>query len=237
MKNNGSRNQYLIDDFKLEECWRMFKIMSEFVDGFEHLADVGPAVSVFGSARTAPEHIYYRQAINLGNLLAKNDITVITGGGPGIMEAANRGAQQGISQSIGLNIVLPHEQSGNPYQDISLTFKHFFARKVMFVKYCSAYVVMPGGFGTLDELAEALTLIQTGKTRRIPVILVGTEFWAGLVDWFKQSMLANGTISEPDLDLFQVLDRPDDIIDAIFDFYEERGFEPTEEEEEIQLNL
>jgi len=219
------------------ESWKIFQIMAEFVEGFDKLSCIHPSVSIFGSARTARDHPWYEKTVAIAKRLSDAGFTIVSGGGPGIMEAANRGAQQGISQSIGLNIVLPHEQSGNPYQDISLTFKHFFARKVMFVKYCSAYVVMPGGFGTLDELAEALTLIQTGKTRRIPVILVGTEFWAGLVDWFKQSMLANGTISEPDLDLFQVLDRPDDIIDAIFDFYEERGFEPTEEEEEIQLNL
>ena len=163
--------------------------------------------------------------------------SVISGGGPGIMEAANKGAFNGKSSSIGLNITLPHEQTTNDYQDISLNFRHFFARKVMFVKYASAYVVLPGGFGTLDELAEILTLIQTGKTRKIPIILVNEAFWSGLLDWFKTSMLSAGTISEADLDLIQICETPDEVLNTIFDYYEHRGFEPSAAEEEILLEL
>jgi hypothetical protein len=153
------------------------------------------------------------------------------------MEAANKGAYAGKSPSIGLNIQLPHEQSGNPYQDISLTFRHFFARKVMFVKYAAAYVVIPGGFGTLDEMAEILTLVQTGKTRRIPIILVNSAFWGGLIEWMRAKLVGEGMIDEADMDLFQVMDRPEDVVDAIFRHYEQRGFEPSAEEREILLDL
>ena len=214
-KNNGSRNQYLIDDFKLEECWRMFKIMSEFVDGFEHLADVGPAVSVFGSARTAPEHDNYRQALYLGNLLAKNDITVITGGGPGIMEAANRGAKEAGGRSIGLNITLPLEQKPNDYATELVSFKYFFVRKVMLIKYARAFVVFPGGFGTMDELFEAITLIQTHKMKPFPIILYGSHFWHNLNSWFSDELLSAGLISEKDLDLFQICDDVDEVVGMI----------------------
>jgi uncharacterized protein (TIGR00730 family) len=162
---------------------------------------------------------------------------VISGGGPGIMEAANKGAFPGKSPSIGLNIELPHEQTRNPYQDISQNFRHFFMRKVMFVKYASAYVVMPGGFGTLDELLEALTLIQTGKTRKIPIILVGTEFWAGMIEWFKTTLVSEGMIEEEDLDLIQLIDQPKDVVAAIFKHYETRGFELSASERKIQLYL
>ncbi len=211
-KNNDSRDQYLIDDFKLEECWRMFKIMSEFVEGFEHLADVGPAVSVFGSARTDPEHDNYRQAIYLGNLLAKNDVTVITGGGPGIMEAANRGAKEAGGRSIGLNITLPLEQKPNDYATELVSFKYFFVRKVMLIKYARAFVVFPGGFGTMDEMFEAITLIQTHKMKPFPIILYGSHFWRNLSNWFSDELLSAGLIAEKDLDLFQICDDVEEIV-------------------------
>jgi uncharacterized protein (TIGR00730 family) len=169
--------------------------------------------------------------------LSDAGFAVVSGGGPGIMEAANKGAFAGKSPSIGLNIQLPHEQSGNAYQDIGLNFRHFFSRKVMFVKYASAYVVMPGGFGTLDELAEILTLVQTGKTRRIPIILVESEFWTGLIDWFSKTLVKEGMISAEDLELFQVLDKPEDVVNAIFDYYEHISFEPTEQEQEKLMEL
>ena len=214
-KNYGRHGQYLIDDFKLEECWRMFKIMSEFVDGFEHLADVGPAVSVFGSARTAPEHDNYRQALSLGNLLAKNDITVITGGGPGIMEAANRGAKEAGGRSIGLNITLPLEQKPNDYATELVSFKYFFVRKVMLIKYARAFVVFPGGFGTMDELFEAITLIQTHKMKPFPIILYGSHFWRNLNSWFNDELLSAGLIGEKDLDLFKICDDVDEVVNMI----------------------
>ena len=211
--------------------------MAEFVEGFEALAQIRPSVSIFGSARVAPDHPYFTLAEDIARQLSDAGFSVVSGGGPGIMEAANKGAYAGPSPSVGLNIRLPHAQAGNAYQDIRLTFQHFFARKVMFVKYATAYVVMPGGFGTLDEMLEILTLIQTGKSRRIPIILVHTPFWTGLTEWFRTVLLHEGVISETDLDLFVVLDKPEDVIDAIFRYYELSGFEPSEEEKEIQLNL
>lgn len=213
MKKNGNgRDQYLIDDFKLEECWRMFKIMSEFVEGFEQLADVGPAVSVFGSARTLPKHSNYRQALYLGKLLAKNDITVITGGGPGIMEAANRGAKEAGGRSIGLNITLPMEQKPNDYATELVSFKYFFVRKVMLIKYARAFVVFPGGFGTMDELFEAITLIQTHKMKPFPIILYGSHFWRNLNNWFSDELLSAGLVAEKDLDLFHICDDIEEIV-------------------------
>ncbi|WP_297528178.1 TIGR00730 family Rossman fold protein [Thiohalobacter sp.] len=227
-----------VNDTQLtRESWKIFQIMAEFVEGFERLARIKPSVSVFGSARTPPESDEYKLAEEISRQLSDAGFSVVSGGGPGIMEAANKGAQAGRSPSIGLNIQLPHEQSGNPYQDIALNFRHFFSRKVMFVKYASAYVVLPGGFGTLDELAEILTLVQTGKTRRIPIILVGSDFWKGLVDWFRDTLVTAGTISPEDLDLFRILDEPAEVVDAIFDYYESRGFEPSAEEQEILLDL
>jgi uncharacterized protein (TIGR00730 family) len=211
--------------------------MAEFVEGFERLAQIKPSVSIFGSARTGPDHPYYKLAEEIAHALSDAGFSVVSGGGPGIMEAANKGAHAGPSPSIGLNIMLPHEQSGNPYQDIALNFRHFFSRKVMFVKYASAYVVLPGGFGTLDELAEILTLVQTGKTRRIPIILVHRPFWDGLIDWFKKTLIEEGTIDAEDMDLFKVLDNPRDVVDAIFDHYDKRGFEPSPREQEILLEL
>ncbi|MCK9380422.1 MAG: TIGR00730 family Rossman fold protein [Sulfuritalea sp.] len=219
------------------EAWRVFGIMSEFVEATERLAVIRPAVSIFGSARIAPDSSYYRQTEHIARLLSDAGFSVISGGGPGVMEAANKGAFEGKSMSIGLNIQLPHEQKKNQYQDISQSFRHFFARKYMFVKMAAAYVVMPGGFGTLDELLEALTLIQTGKSPRIPLILVGTEFWAGILDWFRERLVAEHMINAEDIDLLQVIDDPEQIVVAIFDHYETRGFGPLPEEHELLLNL
>ncbi|MEJ2359956.1 MAG: TIGR00730 family Rossman fold protein [Gammaproteobacteria bacterium] len=219
------------------ESWKIFQIMAEFVEGFERLALIKPSVSIFGSARFKPEHPQYQLTIDIARSLSDAGFSVVSGGGPGIMEAANKGAFEGRSPSIGLNIKLPHEQVGNPYQDIALTFRHFFSRKVMFVKYASAYIVMPGGFGTLDELAEILTLVQTRKTRRIPIILVHRPFWEGLLDWLKNTLAAEKTIDPEDLDLIKILETPQEILDAIFEHYSSRGFEPSAEEAEILLNL
>ncbi|MCC5810443.1 MAG: TIGR00730 family Rossman fold protein [Ectothiorhodospiraceae bacterium] len=225
------------DSLMTRESWKIFQIMAEFVEGFERLAQIKPSVSLFGSARTPPDHPYYKLAEETAHQLSEAGFSVVSGGGPGIMEAANKGAFAGKSLSIGLNIQLPKEQSGNPYQDISLHFRHFFSRKVMFVKYASAYVVLPGGFGTLDELAEILTLVQTGKTRRIPIILVHTPFWEGLISWFQDHLVEEGMISAADMNLFKLVDEPADVVNAIFDHYEDRGFEPSAWEREILLDL
>jgi uncharacterized protein (TIGR00730 family) len=219
------------------EAWRVLEIMSEFIESTERLTNIAPAVSLFGSARTPPDSAYYLLAETIARNLSDAGFAVISGGGPGIMEAANKGAYFGRSPSVGLNIQLPHEQGANPYQDVSQTFRHFFARKVAFVKFAVAYVVLPGGFGTLDELFEALTLVQTGKTRRMPIILVHTPFWSGLIDWFRDRLVAEGMISPDDMNLVQVIDDPTKITTAIFDHYEARGFAPSAEEREIQLNL
>jgi hypothetical protein len=219
------------------ESWKVFQIMAEFVEGFERLTPIRPAVSVFGSARVPAEHPYYRLAEEICRLLSDAGFSVISGGGPGVMEAANKGAFAGKSPSIGLNIELPREQKANEYQDVALTFRHFFSRKVMFVKYASAYVVLPGGFGTLDELAEILTLVQTGKTRRIPIILVHAPYWTGLLDWFRTTLCAEGSIGSQDLDLLTVCDEPAQILEAIFDHYGSRCFEPSASEREILLDL
>ncbi|GAB2901357.1 TIGR00730 family Rossman fold protein [Uliginosibacterium flavum] len=219
------------------EAWRIFGIMSEFVEAAERLKPIRPAVSIFGSARTKTDHPYYQQTEIIARLLSDAGFSVISGGGPGIMEAANKGAFAGKSPSVGLNIQLPHEQSGNPYQDISQTFRHFFPRKVMFVKYASAYVVMPGGFGTMDEMMEALTLIQTGKTRNIPVILVGTKFWSGLLEWFRGTLVSEKMINPDDMNLIQLIDEPEEIVAAIFKHYERRGFADLPDEHELMLNL
>lgn len=219
------------------EAWRVFGIMAEFVEATERLASVRPAVSIFGSARTAPDSEVYRLTEKIARMLSDAGFSVISGGGPGVMEAANKGAFAGKSLSVGLNIQLPHEQKPNHYQDISQSFRHFFARKYMFVRVASAYVVMPGGFGTLDELLEALALIQTGKSPRIPIILVGSEFWAGLLDWLRTRLVADGMIHPDDMNLIQVIDDPQRILDAIFDHYETRGFARLPEEHELLLNL
>ncbi len=215
----------------------MFGIMSEFVSATDRLNVIQPAVSFFGSARAHPTHPYYKLTEEIARLLSDAGFSIISGGGPGIMEAANKGAFYGKSPSVGLNIQLPHEQHSNPYQNISQTFQHFFARKVMFVKFASAYVVMPGGFGTLDELMEALTLVQTGKTRRIPIILVCSDFWKGMLGWFRENLLAEGMINPEDIDLIQLIDDPQEVVQAIFRHYETRGFEPSAAEREMQLNL
>lgn len=219
------------------ESWKIFQIMAEFVNGFESLSHIQPSVSIFGSARTGPAHPYYALTEEIARKLSDSGFSVVSGGGPGIMEAANKGAYAGKSASIGLNITLPKEQTSNDFQDIRLVFEHFFARKVMFVKYAKAYVVMPGGFGTLDELIEALTLIQTGKSVPMPIILVQRNFWTGLIDWFKQTLVKEGAISEHDLDLFVIVETADEVVDAIFGYYQACGFGPSEEEQEIKLNL
>jgi len=219
------------------ESWRVFGIMAEFVEATERLSHISPAVSMFGSARAEPDSPYFRLAEDIARKLSDAGFSVISGGGPGIMEAANKGAFHGASLSVGLNIELPHEQVNNAYQDISHTFHHFFARKVMFLKFASAYVVMPGGFGTLDELSEALTLVQTGTSRRIPIILVHEPFWRGLLDWFKNTLVSEGMIDHSDLDLICVVNEADQVVDAIFDHYQTRGFGPSAREREMQLNL
>jgi len=229
--------ELLAREHPARESWRVFEIMAEFVDATERLKKITPAVSIFGSARTQPDHPYYALAEEIARQLSDAGFSIISGGGPGIMEAANKGAFHGKSPSVGLNIQLPHEQHTNSYQDISQTFQHFFARKVMFVKYASAYVVLPGGFGTLDELMEALTLVQTGKTRNIPIILVHEPFWRGLMDWLHNALVAEGMASPEDMGLIQVIDDPKKVVEAIFKHYETRGFEPSPSEREIQLYL
>ena len=219
------------------EAWRVFGIMSEFVEATERLANIRPAVSVFGSARAAPGSHYYHLAEQVSRLLSEAGFAVISGGGPGVMEAANKGAFAGPAPAIGLNIDLPREQHSNQYQDISLRFTHFFTRKVMFAKFATAYIVLPGGYGTLDELSEALTLVQTGKTRRMPIILMHEPYWRDLLAWFRSRLVTEGMIDAGDLDLLQVIDEPQEVVDAIFAYYEKRGFEPSPAEREVLLNL
>jgi len=215
----------------------VFGIMAEFVEATERLADIRPAVSIFGSARAAPDSPYYRLAEEVSRRLSDAGFAVISGGGPGVMEASNKGAFAGRSPAVGLNIELPREQLANRYQDISMRFKHFFARKVMFVKFATAYVVLPGGYGTLDELFEALTLVQTGKTRRMPIILMHGPFWRGLLDWIRERLAGEGMIDPRDSELLQVIDEPQAVVEAIFRYYEKRGFEPSPQEREVLLNL
>ncbi len=202
-------------DFTDTDPWRIFKIMGEFVDGFDDLAHIPAGVSIFGSARIKPDNKYYEAAVETGRLLAKANFAVITGGGPGIMEAGNKGAVEGGGTSIGCNIELPFEQSANPYQTISLTFNYFFVRKVMFVKYAVAFIIFPGGFGTMDELFEALTLIQTKKIRNFPVVLFGKEYWGGLETWIKGTMLESQLISPEDLNLLLVTDSPEEAVQFV----------------------
>ena len=205
----------MIDDLKVKETWRLFRIMSEFFEGFDELADIGPAVSIFGSARLKKSSKYYRLTVEIASLLARNGYAVITGGGPGIMEAANKGASMSGGISIGLNITLPKEQTPNRYQNRSLHFRYFFARKVMFVKYAIGYVCMPGGFGTLDELFEALTLMQTHKIYRFPLILVGEDYWMPIIDFMKNTMLKYKTISKEDIKLINLTEDPQEVVDII----------------------
>lgn len=206
-----------------QESWKIFQIVAEFVEGFERLSNIAPSVSIFGSARFTPDHPYYLLAERIARELSDAGFSVVSGGGPGIMEAANKGAYAGTSPSIGLNIILPHEQRANSYQDISLYYRHFFARKVMLIKYASAYVVLPGGFGTLDELSEILTLMQTNKTQQRPVILVQSSFWEGLLAWFKDTLLKYHTINPEDLNFITVVDSPKQVLDTIFNYYDNRG--------------
>jgi len=208
--------QYVIDDFSVKESWRIFRIISEFVDGFETLQEIYPAVSVFGSSSISEADPVYKLGRDIGYLLAKSGFSVITGGGPGVMEAANRGAKEAKGKSVGLSIQLPKEQASNPYANIKLDFRYFFIRKVMFVKYAVAYVILPGGFGTMDELFEAMTLIQTHRIKPFPVILLGKDYWKDLVSWIKKTMLMKHRMIDPDdMDLFQILDEPAAAVAAI----------------------
>lgn len=220
-----------------QDAWRVLGIMSEFIEATARLRDIRPAVTIFGSARTPVDHPVYELTEKIARLLSDAGFSVISGGGPGVMEAANKGAFYGKSPAVGLNIELPMEQHNNPYQDISQTFRHFFPRKYMFVRLASAYVVMPGGFGTLDELMEALTLVQTNKTPKMPIILVGSAFWGGLVDWFRERLVVDKLISPEDMDLMQIIDDPDEIVAAIFRHYENSGFSTLLPEHELLLNL
>ena len=218
------------NETKTNDSWAIFKIMSEFVEGYEKLSKIGPSVSIFGSARTKPEDKYYKLAEEIGYKLCKNGYGVITGGGPGIMEAGNKGAHRANGTSVGLNIELPFEQNDNPYisKGMSLDFDYFFVRKVMFVKYSQGFIVMPGGFGTLDELFEAITLIQTKKIGRFPIVLVSCDFWCGIIDWIKKVLLEeNATISEEDLNLFRIVDTADEAIDHLNKFYAKYSLKPN----------
>lgn len=207
--------QFIVDDIKLGEAWRLFKIIGEFVEGVEALHDIGPAVSFFGSARIKQGDPFYKIAETTAALFAKNGFTVITGGGGGIMEAANKGAAEAGGTSVGLNITLPFEQKPNPYANISVEFKYFFIRKIMFVKYATAYLIFPGGMGTLDELFEAVTLIQTRRIRPFPLILVGSNYWSGLVGWIREQLLDNKMISPGDMDILKIMDDPQEILKTI----------------------
>lgn len=217
------------NEIKANDSWAIFKIMGEFVNGFEKMSAIGPCVSVFGSARVRPGNHYYDLAVKIAQRISEAGYGVITGGGPGIMEAGNKGASLAGGTSVGLNIDLPFEQHDNPFidDDKSLDFDYFFVRKVMFVKYSQGFVVMPGGFGTLDELFEAITLIQTHKIHTFPIILVGTEFWKGLLDWIKNTMLEAGNISPQDLDLIQLVDTEDEVVEIIDAFYKGRNLSPN----------
>jgi uncharacterized protein (TIGR00730 family) len=214
-KNNTYGKSNIIDDLKGDQSWRIFRIISEFTEGFDRLSGLCDAISIFGSARLPPEHPYYKKTVELASLLGQHDFAIISGGGPGIMEAANKGAHQQKQPSIGLNIELPMEQKPNPYQDLSLGFRYFFVRKVMFVRYSMGYICMPGGFGTLDEFFESLTLMQTHKIYPIPLILFGTDFWQGLVEWIKTTLVEYKTISIEDLDLITVTDDPQEVLDIM----------------------
>lgn len=210
-----TERQYLVDDITVRDTWRMFHIMAEFVEGFDVLPEVHPAVSIFGSARAMPQSQAYKMTLKTARLLVENGFNVISGGGPGVMEAANKGAADAGGKSVGLHIQLPNEQQANPYSNVRLNFKYFFIRKVMFVKYAVAYIIMPGGFGTLDELFESLTLIQTQRIRSFPVVMIDSKFWGGLVDWIRDTMIKAKTISPSDLDIFRVVDTPEEAVGII----------------------
>ena len=218
------------NEVKTNDSWSVFKIMGEFVDGFENLSKIGPCVSIFGSARTKPDHPHYKLTVDVAEKIVELGFGIITGGGPGIMEAANKGAKNALGPSVGLCIELPFEQTVNKFidDDKSLDFDYFFVRKVMFMKYAQAFIVMPGGFGTLDELFEALTLIQTKKAEKFPVILVGKSFWDGCITWIKEELLTNNQyISKIDLDLFSVVDSPNEVANILNEFYDKKGFNPN----------
>ncbi len=217
------------NEVKTNDSWAIFKIMGEFVGGYEKMSRIGPCVSIFGSARTKPENEYYKLTVRIARKITENGYGVITGGGPGIMEAGNKGAHIAGGTSVGLNIALPFEQNDNPYidNDKSIDFDYFFVRKVMFVKYSQGFVVMPGGFGTLDELFEALTLIQTNKIDKFPIILVGLDFWGGLFDWVKNTLLSEGNISREDLDLVHLVDNENEVLEILNDFYDEYNLSPN----------
>jgi uncharacterized protein (TIGR00730 family) len=214
-----AENQYVIDAMTTQDTWRMFRIMAEFVEGFEHLADCQPAVIIFGSARVTPSDSDYQLAERLSGLLVQRGYSVITGGGPGIMEAANKGATEAGGVSVGLNIELPFEQKPNPYATTQVNFRYFFVRKVMFVKYAMAYIVMPGGFGTVDELFEAVTLIQTRKIKPFPVILMVRQYWEGLFRWLHETMLRQGKICEKDMEILQMTDDPEEAVEIVDRFH------------------
>ena len=218
------------NNIKTRDSWEIFKIMGEFVEGFETMSRIGPCVSIFGSARTKPENKYYKIAEEVAFLLTQQKFGVITGGGPGIMEAGNKGAQRGGGKSVGLNIVLPFEQEANPYidNDKIINFDYFFVRKVMFIKYAQGFIVLPGGYGTLDEMFEALTLIQTEKSGKFPVILIGRDFWSGLIDWIKNTLLEEeNNISPEDLDLIKIVDSAEEAVDHISDYYKNHHLKPN----------
>ena len=211
----SASRQYLIDDLSVTESWRLFRIMAEIVDGFEELEDVRPAVSIFGSARVHPDDPLYGETSKLADLLSRAGYSVITGGGPGLMEAANKGAAEAGGDSIGLHIHLPLEQKPNPYLTIKSDYRYFFVRKLMFVKYAMAYIAMPGGFGTLDEVSEALVLIQTKRIKPFPIIFLGSAFWGGLMDWFRGTLLARGFVSAEDMELFTIVDTAEEAVQYI----------------------
>lgn len=217
------------NEIKSNDSWALFKIMGEFVEGYDRMAKIGPCVSIFGSARTPEQSETFALTSEIAKKLSEQGFGIITGGGPGIMKAANKGATEAKGISVGLNIKLPFEQHPNEYIDIdkSIYFDYFFVRKVMFVKYAQGFVVMPGGFGTLDELFEALTLIQTHKIQDFPIILVGTSFWSGLLEWIKNTLLAQKTISKEDLDLFKMVDTSDEVVETILDFYKGKELRPN----------
>ncbi|MCX5801994.1 MAG: TIGR00730 family Rossman fold protein [Proteobacteria bacterium] len=210
--------QYVIDDITLKDTWRLFHIIAEFVEGFENLADIHPAISIFGSSRCKEGDLLYTRTYNLSRLLAKNGFNIITGGGGGVMEAANRGASEEGAKSVGINIELPLEQKPNPYSNIRLNYKYFFVRKVMFLKYAVAFIMLPGGFGTLDECFEAITLIQTKKMKPFPVILVDSSYWNGLIEWIREKLLSSGTITKEDINIFKVIDEPEEIVEYVKKF-------------------
>jgi uncharacterized protein (TIGR00730 family) len=219
----GSTNPFLANDFKEQETWRIFRIMAEFVEGYESLSGIRPAVTIFGSARTPQKSVEYQLARRIAHLLSKKGYSIVTGGGPGIMEAANLGASEAKGRSVGCNIELPFEQKANPYINLPLNFHYFFVRKVMFLRYSSGIIVMPGGFGTMDELFETLTLVQTHKIDPFPIILVGRKFWQGCVEWIKQTVLKeHKNIDESDLNIFHLADKPEEVVDIFTEFYKKR---------------